>query len=328
MSCLTMGNGIPIPDTAAYRKRTGQPISSAGSQNPLDLSMGSVNNAQIDSKHYAGISGRLYDSRESAMAAYDGFPNESECWYPSDFGPVYIDENGMHSNTWLVSYGSKFYLDKNGSCTIGYATISGASYYFDKCGRLAYNRRTPNGLYAGSDGILYENALITIEDIDLAFTWPFMSENDKNIVLRAISYALSKQGCAYSRVRRFEEDFFDCSSLVYRAYKDAGLDIGSSFGTTAAAEAQNLQRKCCHIPPENIQPGDLIFYQKAEASDRYKSIGHVSMYIGSGMEIEAAGEKYGILVHNADVDSAYMICRPILLTRNCYKSKNPHADLR
>lgn len=42
MSCLTMGNGIPIPDTAAYRKRTGQPISSAGSQNPLDLSMGSV----------------------------------------------------------------------------------------------------------------------------------------------------------------------------------------------------------------------------------------------------------------------------------------------
>ena len=31
-------------------------------------------------------------------------------------------------------------------------------------------------------------------------------------------WALSKVGCAYSQARRTQEDIFDCSSLVARAY--------------------------------------------------------------------------------------------------------------
>ncbi len=38
-----MGNGIPITCTTTYQKWTGQPITSAGSKNPLPLGMGSVN---------------------------------------------------------------------------------------------------------------------------------------------------------------------------------------------------------------------------------------------------------------------------------------------
>jgi len=34
----------------------------------------------------------------------------------------------------------------------------------------------------------------------------------------AADWALSKVGCAYSQARRTQEDIFDCSSLVARAY--------------------------------------------------------------------------------------------------------------
>ena len=34
----------------------------------------------------------------------------------------------------------------------------------------------------------------------------------------AVDWALSKVGCAYSQARRTQENIFDCSSLVARAY--------------------------------------------------------------------------------------------------------------
>lgn len=42
MLCPMMGNGIPITCTAIYRKRTGQPMLSAGSKNPTALAVWSV----------------------------------------------------------------------------------------------------------------------------------------------------------------------------------------------------------------------------------------------------------------------------------------------
>ena len=46
MPCPAMGNGIPIPCTTTYRKRTGQPATPAGSKNPRPLGMGSVNHKE------------------------------------------------------------------------------------------------------------------------------------------------------------------------------------------------------------------------------------------------------------------------------------------
>ena len=34
----------------------------------------------------------------------------------------------------------------------------------------------------------------------------------------AVDWALSKVGCAYSQAKRAQENIFDCSSLVARAY--------------------------------------------------------------------------------------------------------------
>ena len=47
MFCSRMGNGIPITCTTTYQKWTGQPITSAGSKNPLPLGMGSVKDVTV-----------------------------------------------------------------------------------------------------------------------------------------------------------------------------------------------------------------------------------------------------------------------------------------
>ena len=40
----------------------------------------------------------------------------------------------------------------------------------------------------------------------------------KALAQSAVDWALTKVGCAYSQARRTQENIFDCSSLVARAY--------------------------------------------------------------------------------------------------------------
>lgn len=69
-------------------------------------------------------------------------------------------------------------------------------------------------------------------------------------------------------------DSFDCSGLVYAAYRAAGLDVSR---TTAA----NLGRQGQAIPLANARAGDLVYYDKPGATD------HVGIYVGNGQMIEA-----------------------------------------
>lgn len=61
-----------------------------------------------------------------------------------------------------------------------------------------------------------------------------------------IQVVMTKIGCRYSQDKRYQEGYYDCSSLVQRLYKEAGIDLPA----TAAV------------------PGDLIFYsmRKTESS--------------------------------------------------------------
>jgi cell wall-associated NlpC family hydrolase len=65
-------------------------------------------------------------------------------------------------------------------------------------------------------------------------------------------------------------DSFDCSGLVQAAWAAAGVSIPRDTYSQWAA--------LTHIPQSDIQPGDLLFYD-AE--------GHVAMYVGGGMIIDA-----------------------------------------
>ena len=48
---------------------------------------------------------------------------------------------------------------------------------------------------------------------------------------KVIEYAKAALGCRYSQDERMKEGVYDCSSLVYRAYKAAGYKMSTTTST-------------------------------------------------------------------------------------------------
>lgn len=126
----------------------------------------------------------------------------------------------------------------------------------------------------------------------------------------AINYAVSKLGYPYSMSRRHSGTAFDCSSLVYYSYQDAGIDLSYQGMTTAAAIGNKLVDEGKEVSAEEIEPGDLIFYSY-ERNGRYHNISHVAMYIGDGKQIEASYGKQEVAIRDLSFDEAVNICRPV-----------------
>lgn len=99
---------------------------------------------------------------------------------------------------------------------------------------------------------------------------------------------------SYSQGRRMSSGYYDCSSLVFRAYgRDSKLLGGTpSWAPTAASMAAHLERTGKVISYKGLDaskllPGDLIFYRMRRGSNgRYRNIYHVSMYYGDGYRLE------------------------------------------
>lgn len=140
---------------------------------------------------------------------------------------------------------------------------------------------------------------VTIDDFESGFdtgTDPGYSGDiafDSTLGGNASAWASSKVGCAYSQENRFGERSFDCSSLVYRAYKPYGVDISYGGSTTAAEIARGMDVRGCQIGYNELSPGDLIFYSTS-TNKRYKNITHVSMYIGNGTIVHARNKAMGV----------------------------------
>ena len=87
----------------------------------------------------------------------------------------------------------------------------------------------------------------------------------------AVSAAYSQIGVAYRYAAEEPGVAFDCSGLTKWSWGQAGVSLphqsGRQFGVTA------------HVPIDQAQPGDLIFY--------YSPIGHVGIYVGGGHLIHA-----------------------------------------
>ncbi len=140
------------------------------------------------------------------------------------------------------------------------------------------------------------------------------SENATNnaesgVAEEAIDYAISKMGYPYSMERRNSGSAYDCSSLVYYSYKDAGIDLSNGGSTTAAEIARGLATEGRETSAEDLEPGDLIFYSYKN-NGRYRNISHVSMYIGNGTQIEASYGKQRVATRPVSLSSAVMIGRP------------------
>ena len=126
--------------------------------------------------------------------------------------------------------------------------------------------------------------------------WPDIGFPSKAIIrstesqrLRAVEYA-KKQVLARKPYIWGTEgpNSFDCSGLVFAAYRNAGLGwpqwdrLNSSlyFSTTK------------HIPLNAIEPGDLLFYSY---KGTVNTIHHITIYAGNGMMWEANSKGKGLL---------------------------------
>lgn len=146
-----------------------------------------------------------------------------------------------------------------------------------------------------------------------------MTEEEINAVLSKItdsrlktvcSYVLHRVGYPYSQELRDSGNYYDCSSLAYYSWKDAGVDISHGGATTAAAEAQGLDEAGKTVSYDQMQPGDLIFYSFT-SNGRYKNISHVAVYVGDGKVVEALNENSGVVYRDvASVGKIVVIGRP------------------
>ena len=80
---------------------------------------------------------------------------------------------------------------------------------------------------------------------------------------------------------------FDCSGLLYAAYKSAGLVWPEWDRLNAALYAGNTK----HVPLSELAPGDLIFYS---SDGTISNIYHVSIYAGGGMTWDARSTRSGL----------------------------------
>lgn len=146
-----------------------------------------------------------------------------------------------------------------------------------------------------------------------------MIEDEINAILSGItdsrqktvcSYALHRVGYPYSQDLRDSGNYYDCSSLAYYSWKDAGVDISHGGATTAAAEAQGLDEAGKTVIYDQLQPGDLIFYSFT-SNGRYKNISHVAVYVGNGKVVEALNESLGVVYRDvASTGKIVVIGRP------------------
>lgn len=107
---------------------------------------------------------------------------------------------------------------------------------------------------------------------------------------QAVKNALARLGKPYSQAKRDSGDYYDCSSLTYYSYKEAGVTLSYHGSNTAASQGQLLFDRGCEVDYEDIQPGDLIFYSFTR-NGRYQNISHVAIYAGNGYLVDASSSK-------------------------------------
>lgn len=127
---------------------------------------------------------------------------------------------------------------------------------------------------------------------------------------KVVEYALSKVGYPYSQAYRDSGNYYDCSSLAYYAWKNAGVNIMYEGSNTASAEGKYCYDNNLLVNYDEMQPGNLIFYSY-EKNGRFMNISHVAIYVGNGMVVEAANTRLGVVYRAVQGKSSIvMIGRP------------------
>jgi cell wall-associated NlpC family hydrolase len=86
-------------------------------------------------------------------------------------------------------------------------------------------------------------------------------------------------------------DSFDCSGLVYAAYRSAGLGWPNWDRLNSSLYFSYTK----HVPLNQLLPGDLLFYSY---KGTVNTIHHITIYAGNGMMWEANSKGKGLLFSN------------------------------
>ena len=111
---------------------------------------------------------------------------------------------------------------------------------------------------------------------------------------KVVEFVLSKVGYPYSQDYRDSGSYYDCSSLAYYAWKNAGVNLMYEGANTAASEGKYCYDNNLLVNYDEMQPGDLIFYSYGN-NKRFMNITHVAIYVGDGKVVEAANERIGVV---------------------------------
>lgn len=117
--------------------------------------------------------------------------------------------------------------------------------------------------------------------------------------------AMTKIGCRYSQDKRYQEGYYDCSSLVQRLYKEVGIDLPA----TAAAQGEYCYKNAMIINKKDLKPGDLIFYSYEENGE-FRNISHVAIYVGDGKMVHAANPSRGVVIDPLRTNRVVFYARP------------------
>lgn len=94
------------------------------------------------------------------------------------------------------------------------------------------------------------------------------------------------------------EECVDCSGLVVYCYAQMGIDLPHSSYTLCTVGTE--------VSVEDIRPGDIICWDNQGGS-----CGHVGIYIGDGLMVDARGENEGVIYGTLDL-------HPILTVRRIF----------
>jgi cell wall-associated NlpC family hydrolase len=120
----------------------------------------------------------------------------------------------------------------------------------------------------------------------------------------AISFALRQLGKPY-QWGADGPDAYDCSGLVFAAYAVAGIAIAR---TTSGWRLDGPQ-----VPLSQIQPGDLLFSAGSDGTPTHP--GHVVMYLGGGVIIQAPHTGQDVQTDPLDLTGVIVATRPAALPR-------------
>ena len=101
-------------------------------------------------------------------------------------------------------------------------------------------------------------------------TYPPIAINGRSLGVQALRIAMTKIGDAYVWGGA-GPNVFDCSGLVMWAYAQLGISLPHFTG--------DQWNSGVHVSRAQLQPGDLVFF--------FADIGHVGIYVGNGLMLDA-----------------------------------------